>query len=105
VQSSAVLRTLQDRALIDAVGRAEGLGRPLLYGTTKKFLEHFVTRLRQRDPPDWCLVATSCVEAGVDFSFRSGFRERFSASSTIQTGGRINRNSEYDSSGGGIVYD
>jgi segregation and condensation protein B len=41
VQSSAVLRTLQDRALIEPVGRAEGLGRPMLYGTTAKFLEHF----------------------------------------------------------------
>ncbi len=41
VQSSAVLRTLQDRELIEAVGRSEGLGRPLLYGTTRKFLEHF----------------------------------------------------------------
>jgi hypothetical protein len=41
VQSSAVLRTLQDRGLIEPVGRAEGLGRPVLYGTTAKFLEHF----------------------------------------------------------------
>jgi segregation and condensation protein B len=41
VQSAAVLRTLQDRGLIDTVGRAEGLGRPMLYGTTLKFLEHF----------------------------------------------------------------
>lgn len=41
VQSSAVLRTLQDRDLIEPVGRSEGLGRPLLYGTTSKFLEHF----------------------------------------------------------------
>jgi len=41
VQSSAVLRTLQDRELIETVARGEGLGRPLLYGTTKKFLEHF----------------------------------------------------------------
>ncbi len=41
VGSSGVLRTLQDRHLIEAVGRAEGLGRPLLYGTTAKFLEHF----------------------------------------------------------------
>jgi segregation and condensation protein B len=41
VGSSGVLRTLQDRQLIEAVGRAEGLGRPLLYGTTAKFLEHF----------------------------------------------------------------
>ncbi len=41
VQSSAVLRTLLDRELIDTVARGEGLGRPLLYGTTTKFLEHF----------------------------------------------------------------
>jgi segregation and condensation protein B len=41
VQSSAVLRTLQDRELVEAVGRADGLGRPLLYGTTRRFLEHF----------------------------------------------------------------
>ncbi|MFH0851512.1 MAG: CRISPR-associated protein, partial [Candidatus Peregrinibacteria bacterium] len=37
------------------------------------------------------LVATSCVEAGMDFSFRTGFRERASAASLIQIGGRVNR--------------
>jgi len=41
VSSSGVIRTLQDRGLIDVVGRGEGLGRPLLYGTTPRFLEHF----------------------------------------------------------------
>jgi segregation and condensation protein B len=41
VGSSGVLRTLQERNLIEPVARGEGLGRPLLYGTTKKFLEHF----------------------------------------------------------------
>lgn len=41
VGSSGVLRTLQDRELIEVVGRGEGLGRPLLYGTTPFFLEHF----------------------------------------------------------------
>ena len=41
VNASGVIRTLQDRRLIDVVGRAEGLGRPLLYGTTRFFLEHF----------------------------------------------------------------
>jgi len=38
---SGVVRTLQERNLIDVVGRAEGLGRPLLYGTTQHFLDHF----------------------------------------------------------------
>lgn len=41
VSSSGVVRSLQDRGLIDVVGRGEGVGRPLLYGTTPRFLEHF----------------------------------------------------------------
>jgi segregation and condensation protein B len=41
VSVAGVIRTLQERHLIDVVGRAEGLGRPLLYGTTRHFLEHF----------------------------------------------------------------
>ncbi len=41
VASDHVLRTLQDWGLVAVVGRGEGLGRPLLYGTTSKFLDHF----------------------------------------------------------------
>ncbi|HSL72469.1 MAG TPA: SMC-Scp complex subunit ScpB [Longimicrobiales bacterium] len=41
VGSSSALKTLQDRGLVEVVARGEGLGRPLLYGTTSKFLEHF----------------------------------------------------------------
>jgi len=41
VGSSGVIRTLQDRELVEVVGRGEGLGRPLLYGTTRAFLQHF----------------------------------------------------------------
>ena len=41
VSSSGVIRSLQDRGLVEVVGRGEGLGRPLLYGTTARFLEHF----------------------------------------------------------------
>ncbi|MEO8479180.1 MAG: SMC-Scp complex subunit ScpB [Gemmatimonadota bacterium] len=39
VSAGGVLRTLQERGLIEVVGRSEGLGRPLLYGTTPLFLE------------------------------------------------------------------
>ncbi len=39
VSASGVLRTLQERGLIEVTGRSEGLGRPLLYGTTPLFLE------------------------------------------------------------------
>ena len=41
VQVDAVLRALQERGLVRIVGRAEVLGRPFLYGTTKRFLETF----------------------------------------------------------------
>lgn len=41
VGSSSVLNTLQEWELIEVVGREEGLGRPLLYGTTGRFLDHF----------------------------------------------------------------
>lgn len=44
VSVGSMLKTLHDRGLIDVVGRAEGLGRPLLYGTTELFLEHFALR-------------------------------------------------------------
>lgn len=39
VSAGGVLRSLQERGLIEVVGRSEGLGRPLLYGTTPLFLE------------------------------------------------------------------
>jgi segregation and condensation protein B len=39
VSVESVLRSLQDRGLVDVVGRSEGIGRPLLYGTTPGFLE------------------------------------------------------------------
>lgn len=41
VGAGGVLRTLQERGIVDVVGRAETLGRPLLYGTTSTFLAHF----------------------------------------------------------------
>lgn len=39
--SGEVVRSLMDRHLVKIVGRAEELGRPMLYGTTKTFLEVF----------------------------------------------------------------
>jgi segregation and condensation protein B len=39
VSAGGVLRSLQERGLIEVVGRSEALGRPLLYGTTALFLE------------------------------------------------------------------
>jgi segregation and condensation protein B len=39
VSAGGVLRSLQERGLIEVVGRSEGMGRPLLYGTSPTFLE------------------------------------------------------------------
>jgi len=44
---------------------------------------------------DWCLVATSCVEAGVDFSFRTAFRESWGLMNLLQIAGRASRSGEY----------
>ena len=41
VTVEGVLKTLVDRELVRIVGREEGMGRPLLYGTTDYFLEYF----------------------------------------------------------------
>ena len=41
VASGEVIRALMDRHLVKIVGRAEEVGRPMLYGTTKTFLEVF----------------------------------------------------------------
>ena len=54
-------------------------------------------------PENWTLVATSLMEAGVDVSFRTCFRERFATTSLIQISGRGNRNFEW--SAGVTVYD
>jgi segregation and condensation protein B len=39
-----MLKTLLERGLIDVIARGDGLGRPLLYGTTPLFLEQFALR-------------------------------------------------------------
>jgi segregation and condensation protein B len=44
VDAGGVLNTLLERGLCKIVGRAEGPGRPLLYGTTPQFMEHFGLR-------------------------------------------------------------
>jgi len=41
VAAGEMIRQLIDKGLVKIVGRAEELGRPLLYGTTKKFLQVF----------------------------------------------------------------
>jgi CRISPR-associated endonuclease/helicase Cas3 len=40
---------------------------------------------------DWALIGTSCIEAGLDFDFRSAVREICPVTSMVQIGGRLNR--------------
>ncbi|NLF31337.1 MAG: SMC-Scp complex subunit ScpB [Planctomycetes bacterium] len=41
VASGEMLRSLMEKSLVKIVGRAEEIGRPMLYGTTTRFLEAF----------------------------------------------------------------
>ena len=63
VDSAAVLKTLLERRLVRIVGRRDAPGRPILYGTTRQFLQAFglkdlkdlpalrdITELKQAEP-------------------------------------------------------
>ncbi len=66
VGAGGVLKTLQERGLVDVVGRGEGLGRPLLYGTTPFFLQHFGFRTLDDLPrPEELPVVLARREPGV----------------------------------------
>lgn len=50
VNVDGVLRTLEERSLIKTKGRVDGPGRPILYGTTSEFLQHFGLRSLEELP-------------------------------------------------------
>ncbi|MDD5580679.1 MAG: CRISPR-associated endonuclease Cas3'' [Methylobacter sp.] len=91
VQSAAV--TAQYIAEHKDYGRekVEHLSTALTPLDRNKTLDKVKARLKDKQDNNWVLVATSCVEAGVDLSFKTGFRERCSLVSLLQTAGRINR--------------
>lgn len=51
VNSDSVIKSLLAKGLIQEVGRAEGPGRPLLYGTTADFLRYFGLNSLSELPP------------------------------------------------------
>jgi segregation and condensation protein B len=51
VNCDHAIATLRARGLIEEVGRAETVGRPLLFGTTIRFLEHFGLASPDELPP------------------------------------------------------
>lgn len=87
VQACAVLaKRMQERG----VQAVQHLSTALAPGDRARVVDLIKSRLSRADR-NWTLVATSLVEAGMDFSFGAGFRQRCSVASLIQTGGRINR--------------
>jgi segregation and condensation protein B len=51
VSSDGVLKNLLSKGLVQEVGRAEGPGRPVLFGITSDFLQHFGLSSLEQLPP------------------------------------------------------
>ena len=93
-----ILNTVQSAAVIandlcSVYGRecVEHLSTALVSEDRERVIQRVKARLNDASDTNWTLVATSCVEAGVDFSFRTGFRELSSLLSLLQAAGRVNR--------------
>jgi CRISPR-associated endonuclease/helicase Cas3 len=98
VQSAAVIaKELRSRKI-----STEHISTSLTPEDREVTLERVRRRLENEHDTDWLLVATSCVEAGVDLSFRIGFRERASLNSLLQTAGRVNRSAKFENT---LVWD
>lgn len=93
-----IVNTVQSAAVI-ADHLANILGRPRCEHLSTALTPHdrdttyrrIEMRLANPKDRDWVLVATSCVEAGVDFDFSSGMRERAGLVNLLQISGRVNR--------------
>lgn len=100
-----ILNTVQSAAVLalnfkDKFGRAsvEHLSTALTAEDREGTLAIIQKRLKNKKDNDWTLIATSCVEAGMDLSFTNGFRELGSLSSLLQAAGRVNREGKLDTS-------
>jgi len=89
VQSAAVVAREYQRLY----GRSsvEHLSTALTPSDRDRILARIKSRLADTGDTEWALVATSCVEAGIDLSFKTAAREAASLVSLLQTAGRINR--------------
>jgi CRISPR-associated endonuclease/helicase Cas3 len=96
VQSAAVLADY----IATHFGRkhVEHLSTALTAKDRERTLKRVKSRLKDKEDVDWIFVATSCVEAGVNLSFKTGFRELGSLVSLLQTAGRVNRDGDISDS-------
>jgi CRISPR-associated endonuclease/helicase Cas3 len=96
-----VMNTLQSAAVLALELQKKGL-RVLHLSTalTPADRDRVLAKVRRllsvdhRPATGWVLVATSCIEAGIDVSFDVALRERSSVSSLIQISGRVNRHGD-----------
>jgi hypothetical protein len=99
-----ILNTIQSAAILAMEyaqrfgrGSVEHLSTALTPKDRSKVLNRVIGRLdnsKKINDEDWTFFATSCVESGVDLSFRTGVRELGSLVSLLQTAGRVNRHGD-----------
>lgn len=89
VQNAAVIaKTFAQTKRFDAVFH---LSTALTPADRSIALDAIKARLVNDPDGNWVLVGTSCIEAGIDLDFATGFREMASLASLLQASGRINR--------------
>lgn len=89
VQNAAVIaKTFAQTKRFDAVFH---LTTALTPADRSIALDAIKARLVNDPDGNWVLVGTSCIEAGIDLDFATGFREMASLASLLQASGRINR--------------
>ena len=96
--TAVVLNTINLAAWFAA--HMEGSGVRVIHMSTalkpvdRKASEIEIRRLLETDE-DFVVVGTSCIETGLNLSFRRGFRQRSGLPNIEQLSGRVNRNFEY----------
>ncbi|MEO7732802.1 MAG: SMC-Scp complex subunit ScpB, partial [Kofleriaceae bacterium] len=100
VDSSATLKLLIDRMLIRVLGKREEVGRPMLYGTTKEFLDFFSLG-DLRELPTLREYSELTAESRKVMSDRLGIPADGSGSGSGGDGGSGGGGSGNDGSGGG----
>jgi segregation and condensation protein B len=69
VKTDRPIYTLMSRLLIKEIGRSEGAGRAILYGTTKEFLQYFGLQSLEELPPLPTDVTDENLKSEVDLFF------------------------------------
>ncbi len=98
-----ILNTVQNAAIVARAFWQSGrfaevfhLSTALTPADREKTLTAVKLRMNKDRCGNWVLVGTSCIEAGMDLDFASGFREMASLTSLLQASGRVNRSGARD---------